>query len=138
MLECAGSLFTVKGSVIKSAGWRAVFSEKEDGEDNATLPAMQDGEWLPLSGIELVGETYQAQTVTHGKQFAFFDGNGRRKLKNADLKASMKDTGIGTPATRAAIIETLFSPVSISSGRKRTLSRPKGDLPFTTSSGTRR
>ena len=32
MLECAGSLFTVKGSVTKSAGWRAVFGEKEDGE----------------------------------------------------------------------------------------------------------
>ena len=53
-LECAGSLFTVKGSVIKSAGWRAVFGEKEDGEDNATLPAMQDGDSLPLSGIELL------------------------------------------------------------------------------------
>ena len=46
-LECAGSLFTVKGSVIKSAGWRAVFAEKEDGEDNATLPVMQDGDTLP-------------------------------------------------------------------------------------------
>ena len=32
-----------------------------------------------------------------------------KELENAELKASMKDTGIGTPATRAAIIETLFS-----------------------------
>ena len=54
MLECAEALFTVKGSVIKSAGWRAVFGEKEDGEDNATLPAMQDGDSLPLSDIELL------------------------------------------------------------------------------------
>ena len=54
MLECAGSLFTVKGAVTKSAGWRAVFGEKEDGEDNTALPAMQDGDSLQLSGIELL------------------------------------------------------------------------------------
>ncbi|CDE80946.1 dNA topoisomerase III [Bacteroides thetaiotaomicron CAG:40] len=53
-LECEGALFTVKGSIIKSAGWRTVFGDKEDWEDNTTLPAMQDGDSLPLSDIELL------------------------------------------------------------------------------------
>ena len=108
MLECAERTFTVKGSVIKSARWRAVFGEEEDREDNATLPAMQDGDSLPLSDIELLGKD-QAQAVAHGKQFAFFNEAAGKELENAGLKASMKDTGISTPATRAAIIETLFS-----------------------------
>ena len=35
--------------------------------------------------------------------------NAGRELEDAELKASLKDAGIGTPATRAAIIETLFA-----------------------------
>ena len=136
-LECAGSLFTVKGSVIKSAGWRAVFGEKEDGEDNATLPAMQDGDSLPLSGIELLEKQTKPKPLhTESSLLSSMETAGK-ELENADLKASMKDTGIGTPATRAAIIETLFSRQYIVR-KKRTLSRRKRDLPFTTSSGTRR
>ena len=108
-LECAGSLFTVKGSVIKSAGWRAVFGEKEDGEDNATLPAMQDGDTLSLSGIELLEKQTKPKPLhTESSLLSSMETAGK-ELENADLKASMKDTGIGTPATRAAIIETLFS-----------------------------
>ena len=107
-LECAGSLFTVKGSVIKSAGWRAVFGEKEDGEDNATLPAMQDGDSLPLSGIELLEKQTKPKPLhTESSLLSSMETAGK-ELENAALKASMKDTGIGTPATRAAIIETLF------------------------------
>ena len=136
-LECAGSLFTVKGSIIKSAGWRAVFGEKEDGEDNATLPAMQDGDTLPLSGIELLEKQTKPKPLhTESSLLSSMETAGK-ELENADLKASMKDTGIGTPATRAAIIETLFSRQYIVR-KKRTLSRRKRDLPFTTSSGTRR
>lgn len=108
-LECAGSLFTVKGSIIKSAGWRAVFGEKEDGEDNATLPAMQDGDTLSLSGIELLEKQTKPKPLhTESSLLSSMETAGK-ELENADLKASMKDTGIGTPATRAAIIETLFS-----------------------------
>ena len=136
-LECAGSLFTVKGSVIKSAGWRAVFGEKEDGEDNATLPAMQDGDSLPLSGIELLEKQTKPKPLhTESSLLSSMETAGK-ELENAALKASMKDTGIGTPATRAASSKRCFT-ASISSGRKRTLSRPRKVLPFTTSSGTRR
>lgn len=108
-LECAGALFTVKGSVTKSAGWRAVFAEKEDGEDNATLPAMQDGDSLPLSGIELLEKQTKPKPLhTESSLLSSMETAGK-ELENAELKASMKDMGIGTPATRAAIIETLFS-----------------------------
>ena len=136
-LECAGSLFTVKGSVIKSAGWRAVFAEKEDGEDNATLPVMQDGDTLPLSGIELLEKQTKPKPLhTESSLLSSMETAGK-ELENAELKASMKDTGIGTPATRAAIIETLFSRQYIVREKKNLVPTEKG-LPFTTSSGIRK
>lgn len=126
MLECAGSLFTVKGAIIKSAGWRAVFGEKEDGEDNATLPAMQDGDSLLLSGIELLEKQTKPKPLhTESSLLSSMETAGK-ELENADLKASMKDTGIGTPATRAAIIETLFSRQYIIREKKNLVPTEKG------------
>lgn len=126
MLECAEALFTVKGSVIKSAGWRAVFGEKEDGEDNATLPAMQDGDSLPLSDIELLEKQTKPKPLhTESSLLSSMETAGK-ELENAELKASMKDTGIGTPATRAAIIETLFSRQYIVREKKNLVPTEKG------------
>ena len=125
-LECAGSLFTVKGSVTKSAGWRAVFGEKEDGEDNTALPVMQDGNSLPLSGIELLEKQTKPKPLhTESSLLSAMETVGK-ELENADLKASMKDTGIGTPATRAAIIETLFSRQYIIREKKNLVPTGKG------------
>ena len=125
-LECAGALFTVKGSVTKSAGWRAVFAEKEDGEDNATLPAMQDGDSLPLSGIELLEKQTKPKPLhTESSLLSSMETAGK-ELENAELKASMKDMGIGTPATRAAIIETLFSRQYIIREKKNLVPTEKG------------
>ncbi|MEI3919685.1 type IA DNA topoisomerase [Bacteroides hominis] len=125
-LDCAGSLFTVKGSVIKSAGWRGVFAEKEDREDNATLPVMQDGDSLPLSDIELLEKQTKPKPLhTESSLLSSMETAGK-ELENADLKASMKDTGIGTPATRAAIIETLFSRQYIIREKKNLVPTEKG------------
>ena len=125
-LECAGSLFTVKGSVIKSAGWRAVFGEKEDGEDNTTLPVMKDGDTLPLSGVELLEKQTKPKPLhTESSLLSAMETAGK-ELENADLKASMKDTGIGTPATRAAIIETLFARQYIIREKKALVPTEKG------------
>lgn len=116
----------VKGSVTKSAGWRAVFGEKEDGEDNTALPVMQDGNSLPLSGIELLEKQTKPKPLhTESSLLSSMETAGK-ELENADLKASMKDTGIGTPATRAAIIETLFSRQYIIREKKNLVPTEKG------------
>ena len=120
------SVFTAKGTVVRSAGWRAVFGEKEDGEDNAALPAMQDGDSLPLSGIELLEKQTKPKPLhTESSLLSSMETAGK-ELENADLKASMKDTGIGTPATRAAIIETLFSRQYIVREKKNLVPTEKG------------
>ena len=125
-LECAGSLFTVKGSVTKSAGWRAAFGEKEETEDNTTLPAIQDGDSLPLSAIELLEKQTKPKPLhTESSLLSSMETAGK-ELENADMKASMKDMGIGTPATRAAIIETLFTRQYIVREKKNLVPTEKG------------
>lgn len=126
VLDCSVSFFTVKGSILKSAGWRAVFGNTEDGEDNITLPALQDGDSLPLSGIELLEKQTKPKPLhTESSLLSAMETAGK-ELENADLKASMKDTGIGTPATRAAIIETLFARQYIIREKKNLVPTEKG------------
>ena len=56
VLSAGDTDFTVKGAVMKTAGWRAVFNERETGgdEDATTLPPLQEGQTLPLSGVDLL------------------------------------------------------------------------------------
>ena len=55
LLSAGDTGFTVKGAVMKTAGWRAVFSEQDtEDEDAATLPPPQEGPTLPLSGGDLL------------------------------------------------------------------------------------
>ena len=95
-------------------------------EDNATLPALQDGDSLPLSNIELLEKQTKPKPLhTESSLLSSMETAGK-ELENADLKASMKDTGIGTPATRAAIIETLFSRQYIVREKKNLVPTEKG------------
>ncbi|WP_259341859.1 DNA topoisomerase, partial [Bacteroides thetaiotaomicron] len=52
--------------------------------------------------------------------------NAGKELEDAELKASLKDAGIGTPATRAAIIETLFARQYIVREKKNLVPTDKG------------
>ncbi len=52
--------------------------------------------------------------------------NAGKELEDAELKASLKDAGIGTPATRAAIIETLFARQYIVRDKKNLVPTDKG------------
>ena len=111
VLSAGDTDFTVKGSVMKEAGWRAVFGEQETGEDEetASLPPLQKGENLPISNVELLEKQTKPKPLHTESSLLAAMENAGKELEDAELKASLKDAGIGTPATRAAIIETLFA-----------------------------
>ena len=120
--------FTVKGSVMKEAGWRAVFGEPETGgdEEAASLPPLQEGEYLPLSGVDLLEKQTKPKPLHTESSLLAAMENAGRELEDAELKASLKDVGIGTPATRAAIIETLFARQYIVREKKNLVPTDKG------------
>ena len=120
------SIFAVKGTVIKSAGWRAVFNTQEEGEKNTVLPALKEGDNLALSDIELLEKQTKPKPLHTESSLLSDMENAGKELEDAELKASMKDSGIGTPATRAAIIETLFTRQYIVREKKALVPTEKG------------
>ena len=104
--ECAGVEFTVKGSVIRQAGWRVVYGE-EDKEETA-IPGWQEGDTLTLKGCSITeGKTKPKPLHTEATLLSAMETAGK-DIEDDALRQALKDCGIGTPATRAAIIETLF------------------------------
>ena len=127
VLSAGDTDFTVKGSVMKTAGWRAVFSERDtEDEDTATLPPLQEGQTLPLSGMDLLEKQTKPKPLHTESSLLAAMENAGKELEDAELKASMKDAGIGTPATRAAIIETLFARQYIVREKKNLMPTDKG------------
>ena len=128
LLSAGDTDFTVKGAVLKTAGWRAVFNERETGgdEDATTLPPLQEGQALPLSGVDLLEKQTKPKPLHTESSLLAAMENAGKELEDAELKASMKDAGIGTPATRAAIIETLFARQYIVREKKNLVPTDKG------------
>ena len=127
LLSAGDTGFTVKGALMKTAGWRAVFSEQDtEDEDTATLPPLQEGQTLPLSGVDLLEKQTKPKPLHTESSLLAAMENAGKELEDAELKASLKDAGIGTPATRAAIIETLFARQYIVREKKNLVPTDKG------------
>ena len=104
--ECAGAEFVAKGSIIKQAGWRAVYGEEE--KEETILPGWQEGDTLTLKAASITeGKTKSKPLHTEATLLSAMETAGK-EIEDDALRQALKDCGIGTPATRAAIIETLF------------------------------
>ena len=104
--ECAGMEFVAKGSIIKQAGWRAVYGEEE--KEETTIPGWQEGDTLALKAASITeGKTKPKPLHTEATLLSAMETAGK-EIEDDALRQALKDCGIGTPATRAAIIETLF------------------------------
>ena len=104
--ECAGAEFMVKGSIIRQAGWRAVHGEED--KEEISIPDWQEGDTLTLKGCSITeGKTKPKPLHTEANLLSAMETAGK-EVEDDALRQALKDCGIGTPATRAAIIETLF------------------------------
>ena len=115
-----------KGTVVKSAGWRAVRGEKEDGDEDAPLPHLEQDESLPIKSLEAVERQTKPKPLhTESSLLSAMEHCGR-EIDDEQLRASIRETGIGTPATRAAVIETLFARGYIQREKKSLVPTDKG------------
>jgi len=109
----------------KQAGWRAVFAEQEETDEN-NLPELQQGETLPIVQSEVLQKQTKPKPIhTEATLLSAMESAGKEVSNEAEREA-MKDSGIGTPATRAAIIETLFSRDYIRREKKSLVPTEKG------------
>ena len=103
--KCCDTAFTVKGSVIRQTGWRSVCG---DTDGDTILPDWKEGDVLSLSACSITeGKTKPKPLHTEATLLAAMETAGK-EIEDDTLRQAIKDCGIGTPATRAAIIETLL------------------------------
>ncbi len=104
---------SVSGSTIKELGWRRLkeASDKEDDEDEEQkLPDMEVGASCDvLKKDVLQKETKRPPLLTEATLLKMMESAGKLIEDDAELSKAIKDCGIGTPATRAAVIEKLFA-----------------------------
>ena len=111
----AEHLFRTSGRVLVQAGWKGVYGEEvrsPDADDDTggdqLLPALEQGETVETRDVQsLRKETQPPRRFTEASLLAAMETAGR-DIEDADLREAMKDSGIGTPATRASIIERLI------------------------------
>ena len=123
---CGNEEFVAKGSIVRQPGWRSVRNEKEEGEDNIALPEWNEGDILPVMGCSLTeGKTKPKPFHTEASLLAAMETAGK-DVEDDEVRQAMKDCGIGTPATRAAIIETLIRREYIVRSKKSIVPTEKG------------
>lgn len=128
---CEGMDFCSRSSVIVNPGWRGVFRRKEDREKdepegNGGSAVFAGGESVPVTGYGLAQKkTLPKPLYTEATLLEAMETCGRHITDN-EAKEAMKDVGIGTPATRAAIITTLVSRDYIARSGKSIVPTEKG------------
>jgi len=110
MTEVQGHRFRTDGKVLVNPGWLAVYGKDAQGED-ANLVPVQDGENVRTEDIEAVGlSTKPPARYNEGTLLSAMESAGKL-VEDEELREAMSERGLGTPATRAAIIEGLLNEV---------------------------
>lgn len=125
----AGSIFMANGTVIRSAGWRSVFNESDDekkDEENPSLPKVKAGEELPIVNKALLEKQTKPKPLYNEASLLKALETSGKDIEDEELRYAMKDSGLGTPATRAAIIETLINREYIIREKRNLVPTTKG------------
>ena len=128
-LDADGVHFSCKGSVTLVPGWRAVFDAKDepnDEEDSIALPVLLEGDNLSVRDCEIQEKQTKPRPLhTEASLLSSMESVGK-EVEDEQQREAMKECGIGTPATRASIIETLFSREYIVREKKSLVPTNKG------------
>jgi DNA topoisomerase-3 len=104
-----GEPFKTEGKVMVKAGWMTVYGREVETEDAPTLAPVQPGETVQTTRIDVnANQTKPAPRFSEATLLTAMEGAGKL-VEDEELRAAMKEKGLGTPATRAAIIEGLIS-----------------------------
>jgi DNA topoisomerase-3 len=100
-------LFKTEGKVLVEAGWLAVYG-KEAMEEQGALVKVDAGERVAAKAVEAAGlQTRPPARYTEATLLSAMEGAGKL-IDDDELRAAMAGKGLGTPATRAAVIEGLI------------------------------
>jgi DNA topoisomerase III len=106
-----GEPFKTSGKVLVTPGWLAVYGKEAQGEETPNLVPVQAGQQVQTTGIEVKqSQTKPPPRFTEATLLSAMEGAGKL-VEDEELREAMNEKGLGTPATRAAIIEGLIQEV---------------------------
>ncbi|CAB3676671.1 DNA topoisomerase [Achromobacter marplatensis] len=106
----AGDSFIASGRVLQEAGWMAVYGKKHDSEDDGTsLCPLVVGEKASNAGMKLVAQKTKPPTRFNEATLLGAMETAGKLLEDEEMRDAMRDRGLGTPATRASILEALLA-----------------------------
>ncbi|CAM2858751.1 DNA topoisomerase III [Chryseobacterium flavum] len=120
--------FMLKGCKILEAGWRGIkgnFTE-EDSEPAQELPDLKVGDELKIKDTSVLEKKTKPPVLYTEAGLLSAMENAGKEIANEDERKALQGIGIGTPATRAAIIETLFKRDYIRRETKSLIPTEKG------------
>jgi DNA topoisomerase III len=128
-----GERFRTRGTVVQKPGWRAVDppagekkAETDEEQTDAELPPVKASEQVETVKAEALSKQTKAPSrYTESSLLGAMETAGK-KVSDEELRLAMKDAGLGTPATRASIIETLLKREYIVREKKSLVATPKG------------
>lgn len=129
-----GEIFTAKGKIVKLKGWRNVYAgigsldDEGDSEDpEQALPNINKGEKLSINAVKLANsKTKPPARYTEATLLSAMEHPGKT-IEDLKLRETMNATsGLGTPATRAEIIEKLCSSFYMERKGKEIIPTSKG------------
>ncbi|MBC5841716.1 MULTISPECIES: type IA DNA topoisomerase [Flavobacterium] len=120
--------FALRGCKILEPGWRSIkgsFSDNDTGPVQE-LPELKKGDELKIKDASVLEKKTRPPVLyTEAGLLSAMETAGK-EIENEEGRKAMQNVGIGTPATRASIIETLFSRNYIQRGNKSLLPTDKG------------
>jgi DNA topoisomerase III len=129
IIRLADHLFQANGIVIQTPGWTALLpkSEEKQTDDKAqVLPALTENQKLPVRKAEIKEGKTTAPKPYDDASLLTAMKNAGQELDDEDLASHMKQSGLGTPATRAAIIERLIHSGYVERSKKAIVPTVKG------------
>ena len=122
--------FLSRGRAVIAQGWQAanppLRSKPKKGEEEQALPQLQKGQRVPVKSAKAVAKkTTPPSPYTENTLLAAMENAGKF-VENEELRRQMKERGLGTPVTRAAIIERLIAVDYVRREKKALIPTDKG------------
>ncbi|POS00914.1 DNA topoisomerase-3 [Flavobacterium croceum DSM 17960] len=130
-VEPCSLLFQGKGVVVLKKGWRTLQSvdeqqEKEENEPQGVLPKLEPGMQVGLSASHLTTHYTKPKSLYTEASLLLAMETCAKEVEDEVLRQSLKQAGIGTPATRASIIENILKREYIQRDKKQLVPTDKG------------
>jgi DNA topoisomerase-3 len=132
--EVEGETFRTRGKITLEAGWRGVYgvepdepkTQEEDEAEGGELPRLEEG--MTIRCVEAVSEAKETRPPPRYNEATLLSAmeTAGKLVDDEELAEAMKERGLGTPATRAEIIETLIRREYVERVGKELTPTPKG------------